>query len=128
MLRVDFQEEWNIDRILDFGTLTQLEMDLKEKERSRATIEKYLRDVRSFIAYSGEGTKLTKDVVIRFKDHLKESYTDAASETQEETKAAKPEFSSNADMNGMKVNVHAKEGILKTFVWLLLFMQMQILL
>ena len=41
------------------------------EEKSAATREKYLRDVRTFCAYAS-GTELTKEVVISWKNHLVE--------------------------------------------------------
>lgn len=42
---------------------------LREEEKSRITIEKYLRDVRSFARYLG-GQHITKDAVITYKQQL----------------------------------------------------------
>lgn len=42
---------------------------LREEEKSRITIEKYLRDVRSFARYLG-GQYITKDAVITYKQQL----------------------------------------------------------
>lgn len=47
---------------------------MREDEKSRATIDKYQRDVRTFISYAGEGTELTKETVICFKEYLGEKY------------------------------------------------------
>ena len=51
--------------------------DFKEylilEERSRATVEKYIRDVRAFSAFVN-GAEVTKEVVIEYKKHLQESY------------------------------------------------------
>lgn len=44
---------------------------LIQEEKSAATVEKYLRDVRAFIIYVGE-KRVTKDVVIDYKKHLQE--------------------------------------------------------
>ncbi len=41
------------------------------EEKSAATVEKYLRDVRAFLVYSGEQT-LSKEVVLAYKKHLQE--------------------------------------------------------
>lgn len=42
-------------------------------ERSTATIDKYIRDVRTFLTYVGEAA-VTKKMVIDYKDHLKVKY------------------------------------------------------
>ena len=51
--------------------------DFKEhlilEERSEATVEKYIRDVRSFSAFA-RGAEVTKEVVIEYKKHLQEKY------------------------------------------------------
>ncbi len=44
---------------------------LRKEEKSAATIEKYLRDVRRFLAFVGEQT-ITKELVIAFKTNLLE--------------------------------------------------------
>ncbi len=41
------------------------------EEKSTATVEKYLRDVRAFLVYSGEQA-LSKEVVLAYKKHLQE--------------------------------------------------------
>lgn len=47
---------------------------LTEEEKSDATIEKYIRDVKAFSSYIG-GTAITKESVIAYKQHLlDESY------------------------------------------------------
>ena len=51
--------------------------DFKEylilEERSRATVEKYIRDVRAFSAFVN-GAEITKEVVIEYKKYLQDSY------------------------------------------------------
>ena len=42
------------------------------EERSAATVEKYIRDVRKFAEYAGG--ELTKETVIAYKNHLRERY------------------------------------------------------
>lgn len=44
---------------------------LIREEKSPATVEKYLRDVRAFMVYVGEKS-VTKDVVMEYKKHLQE--------------------------------------------------------
>jgi len=57
--------------------LLLFETELKENEKSQATIEKYLRDVRLFAAYI-EDRKIDKNLVLEFKSHLAESYAPAS--------------------------------------------------
>lgn len=45
---------------------------LREDEHSRGTIEKYLRDVRSFVRWLGE-RELTKENAVEWKEHLSTS-------------------------------------------------------
>ena len=46
---------------------------LKLEERSAATVEKYIRDVKAFSAYVN-GAEISKEVVIEYKKHLQKSY------------------------------------------------------
>lgn len=43
------------------------------EERSAATVEKYIRDVKAFAAFVN-GAEVTKEVVIEYKKHLQETY------------------------------------------------------
>lgn len=45
---------------------------LVEEEKSEATIEKYIRDVNAFFAFSG--SKICKDTVIAYKQKIIEEY------------------------------------------------------
>ena len=51
--------------------------DFKEhlilEERSTATVEKYIRDAKAFLAFV-DSLEITKEVVIEYKKHLQESY------------------------------------------------------
>ena len=47
---------------------------LMDEERSRATVEKYLRDVRKFLEYLGDGGGVDKEKVRGFKMELIEHY------------------------------------------------------
>ena len=46
---------------------------LIREEKSTATVEKYLRDVRAFVVFVGEKA-VTKELVMTFKRHLQEHY------------------------------------------------------
>lgn len=50
---------------------------LIEEEKSDATVEKYVRDVLAFIAWS-EDRELTKTIVLDYKKHLVETYAPAS--------------------------------------------------
>ena len=50
-------------------SLAEYEENLRENERSVHTIEKYLRDVRSFLDWKGE-QELTKSLMVRWKQAL----------------------------------------------------------
>lgn len=50
---------------------------LVQEEKSHATIEKYVRDVRSFLLWCGE-RELSKEVVLGYKGQLVESYAPAS--------------------------------------------------
>ncbi|MBS5065195.1 MAG: tyrosine-type recombinase/integrase [Hungatella hathewayi] len=56
--------------------LDRFKQYLREEERSRATVEKYLRDVRKFGEYvqsTGEG-RFDKELVLEYKQYLNERY------------------------------------------------------
>lgn len=57
-------------------TIEEFANDLKERERSRATVEKYLRDVRGFLAFLGQ-ERITKQLVLNYKSMLGERYAAA---------------------------------------------------
>lgn len=46
---------------------------LLSEEKAAATVEKYIRDLKSFSAWLGDG-ELCKEKVIEYKEHLKKSY------------------------------------------------------
>lgn len=56
-------------RILTDKAITAFAVYLKSEEKSGNTIDKYLRDIRSFIAYSDEA-EVTKEAVIDYKNRL----------------------------------------------------------
>ena len=56
-------------RILTSEAIECFKKHLREEEKSKNTIEKYLRDVRAFAAYSG-GAEVTKETVIAYKNKL----------------------------------------------------------
>ena len=46
---------------------------LASEEKSPATLEKYKRDVKAFLAFAGDG-EITMETVIAYKKHLQENY------------------------------------------------------
>ena len=54
--------------------LLKFKKNMKTGEKSQATIEKYLRDTKQFLEELGEGSEITKDRVIAYKESLAERY------------------------------------------------------
>ena len=57
--------------------VTEFEHYLKEEEKSSATVEKYLRDVRCFLLFLGEND-ITKGNVLEYKGYLVQKYAPAS--------------------------------------------------
>lgn len=53
------------------------EKALREQERAGATVEKYMRDLRAFGVYVGDG-EVNKQVVLDYKAHLQKRYATAS--------------------------------------------------
>lgn len=60
-------------RIITAKTIAEFKEHLILEERSEITIEKYIRDVKAFTAYT-QNTAVTKETVIAYKKHLQENY------------------------------------------------------
>ncbi len=60
-------------RIITAKVIAEFKEHLILEERSTATIEKYIRDVKAFSAYT-QNTAVTKETVIAYKKHLQENY------------------------------------------------------
>lgn len=60
-------------RILTAKTLIDFQNYLVFQEKSKATTEKHLRDVKAFADFAGNG-EITKEIVIAYKEHLRENY------------------------------------------------------
>ena len=56
-------------RILTQTDIGKFRNYLLEDEKSKATVEKYLRDARAFLVYAGEKA-VTKTLVIQYKEYL----------------------------------------------------------
>ena len=57
--------------------LQEFELYLRNEERSKATIEKYMRDVRCFVGFIGS-TEVSKQSVVDYKNKLGNSYAVAS--------------------------------------------------
>ncbi|MDD6484371.1 MAG: tyrosine-type recombinase/integrase [Clostridiales bacterium] len=60
-------------RILTQKIIYEFKEHLISEERSGATVEKYIRDVKAFAVYVN-GAEITKETVINYKKQLQESY------------------------------------------------------
>ena len=60
-------------RIITAKTVAEFKEHLILEERSEITIEKYIRDVKAFSAYT-QNSDITKETVIAYKKHLQENY------------------------------------------------------
>ena len=59
------------NNIIDETSIIQFEKYLIEEEKSKATIDKYIRDIKSFYKFV-EDKPVTKDIVMDYKKQLKE--------------------------------------------------------
>ena len=60
-------------RFITAKTIAEFKEHLILEERSEITIEKYIRDVKVFSAYT-QNSDITKETVIAYKKHLQENY------------------------------------------------------
>lgn len=60
-------------RILTADSIDKYEKDLILQEKSAATIEKYIRDIKAFYKFTN-GSEITKEIVIEYKNYLQENY------------------------------------------------------
>lgn len=60
-------------RTLKAKMLNDFQKYLVSQEKSKATTEKYLRDAKAFADFAGNG-EITKEIVIAYKEHLRENY------------------------------------------------------
>ena len=61
------------ERYVTAKAIAEFKEHLILEERSDITIEKYIRDVKAFTAYT-QNTAVTKETVIAYKKHLQENY------------------------------------------------------
>lgn len=57
------------ERILTSEAIKKFEIFLREEEKSENTVEKYLRDIKAFMAFAGK-SEITKEKVIAYKNKL----------------------------------------------------------
>lgn len=67
-----------MERLLDEKNFERFRIALIEEEKSDATIEKYLRDLGSFMDYMGREKSVCKENVIQYKNYLVEHYAVAS--------------------------------------------------
>ncbi|MEE1239631.1 MAG: tyrosine-type recombinase/integrase [Acutalibacteraceae bacterium] len=60
-------------RILTKEIISDFKEHLILEEKSTATVEKYIRDVKAFLAFAN-GAEVTKEAVIEYKKYLQETY------------------------------------------------------
>lgn len=65
------------ERILNFEILSDFERDLRDKEKSNATIEKYVRDIRCFFTFVNSRC-INKEITLEYKMMLAQTYTIAS--------------------------------------------------
>ena len=61
-------------RILTTDIIDDFRKNLILQEKSTATIEKYIRDVKAFSVYA-RGRVITKEMVIAYKNNLQENFS-----------------------------------------------------
>lgn len=70
--------EERTEHTLEEGLIGWFEECLREEEKSTATIQKYLRDIRALWRFVGEPGKVSKEVVIAYKQALSKQYAPAS--------------------------------------------------
>lgn len=65
--------------VLSKTLVKQFEENLREEEKSKATIEKYVRDLNHFMGFAGEGKIVTKETVISYKQHVAKDHAVSSS-------------------------------------------------
>ena len=60
-------------RIITTAKTEEFRRELELRERSEATVGKYIRDIKAFARFSG-GSEITRETVIAYKGHLRENY------------------------------------------------------
>lgn len=71
-------EDKSMTRANYISQITNFELFLKTEEKSSATVEKYLRDVRLFISFLPVATEISKEHTMAYKEHLTGQYAPAS--------------------------------------------------
>lgn len=66
-----------MSRQITESDILQFKRKLLEEEKSKSTIQKYMRDMKAFRKFAGK-KEVTKDMVIQYKQYLKENYKTAS--------------------------------------------------
>ena len=62
-----------MNKFLDENQLEEFAKHLKSEEKSKNTIDKYVRDARAFARYAG-GREITKEIILAYKSNLQRKY------------------------------------------------------
>lgn len=62
------------EKCLSIRNIQEFSEFLRKEERSQATVEKYVRDIRTFDTFLGEDKQISKERVIAYKKYLSETY------------------------------------------------------
>ncbi len=60
-------------QILTQEIIAEFKIHLQNEEKSKNTIQKYIRDVKALMEFTG-GNEITKETIIAYKEHLKANY------------------------------------------------------
>lgn len=63
---------------MDSALVDDFRRKLQQEERSRVTIEKYMRDICAFWKWAGKDTNIDKETVIAYKEELMQKYAVAS--------------------------------------------------
>lgn len=61
-------------RHINIEEIDHYRRELIEAEKSAATVEKYIRDIRTFVQWLGDDRTISKERVIQYKEYLKNHY------------------------------------------------------
>lgn len=67
-----------MEHFLNETMIDEFRLRLEEDEKSKVTIEKYIRDVRAFFMYAGVSVGISKTTMIAYKDYLITKYSAAS--------------------------------------------------
>lgn len=67
-----------MEHFLNEAMIDEFRLRLEEEEKSSATIDKYIRDVRTFFAYAGVTESINKTTMIAYKECLITKYAAAS--------------------------------------------------